>query len=204
MRYGLLGTRALDWATWHISASRAVCRCLEQLSMTASLNAGDPAPDFTRPSASGELVSLRQFQGQSAVVLYFYPRDNTSVCTAEACLFRDSYEAFRSIGAEVIGVSPNSLESHRRFATQNQLPFHLLSDADGSLRALYGVSQLLWVIPNRVTFVIDQQGIVRHIYSAMFQAAKHVAEALRVLSALQTTASGEPSPTASRDPKSDA
>jgi peroxiredoxin Q/BCP len=82
-------------------------------------------------------------------------------------------------------VSPNSLESHRRFADENRLPFHLLSDADGSLRALYGVAQVLWVIPNRVTFVIDKQGVIRHIYSAMFQASKHVEEALRVLAELQ-------------------
>jgi peroxiredoxin Q/BCP len=154
--------------------------------MTANLNVGDLAPDFTRPAAGGEQIMLSQFRGQSAVVLYFYPRDNTSVCTAEACLFRDNYEAFRSAGAEVIGVSPNSLESHRRFASQHRLPFHLLSDADGSLRALFGVTQVLWVIPNRVTFVIDRQGVIRHIYSAMFQAAKHVEEALRVLAELQT------------------
>jgi peroxiredoxin Q/BCP len=157
--------------------------------MMANLSVGDPAPDFTRTAASGEQVSLSQFRGQSAVVLYFYPRDNTSVCTAEACLFRDNYDAFRSARAEVIGVSPNSLESHRRFAEQNRLPFHLLSDADGSLRTLYGVSQILWVIPNRVTFVIDKQGIVRHIYSAMFQASKHVEEALRVLEELQSAGS---------------
>jgi peroxiredoxin Q/BCP len=152
--------------------------------MKAHLSVGDPAPDFTRPAASGEQISLSQFRGQSAVVLYFYPRDNTSVCTAEACLFRDRYEAIRSSGAEVIGVSPNSLESHRRFADENRLPFHLLSDADGSLRALYG-TQILWLIPNRVTFVIDKQGVIRHICSAMFQASKHVEVALRVLAELQ-------------------
>jgi peroxiredoxin Q/BCP len=157
--------------------------------MTANLNVGDAAPDFTRLAAGGEQISLSQFRGRSAVVLYFYPRDNTSVCTAEACLFRDNYESFQSAGAEVIGVSPNSLESHRQFANQNRLPFHLLSDADGSLRALYGVAQILWVIPNRTTFVIDRQGIVRHVYSAMFQAARHVEEALRVLAELQAAGS---------------
>ena len=142
---------------------------------------GDPAPDFTLPSATGEPVSLSQFRGRSEVVLFFYPKDNSPVCTAEACSFRDSYEAFRSAGAEVIGISADSVESHRRFAARNRLPFHLLSDADGSVRARYGVPRTLGVIPGRVTYLIDRQGIVRHIFSSQFQPARHVAEALRVL-----------------------
>ncbi len=160
--------------------------------MTANLRVGDPAPDFTRPAASGELISLSQFRGRRAVVLYFYPRDNTTVCTAQACAFRDRYEVFGEAGAEVIGVSVNSLESHRQFAARNGLPFHLLSDADGSLRALYGVAETLWVIPGRVTFVIDKQGIIRHIFSAMFQASMHVEEALRVLAEVESTGPQDP------------
>jgi peroxiredoxin Q/BCP len=142
---------------------------------------GDPAPDFTLPSASGEPVSLGDFRGGSEVVLFFYSKDNTPVCTAETCSFRDSYEAFREAGAEVIGVSADSVESHRRFAGQHRLPFCLLGDADGSLRARYGVPRTLGLFPGRVTYVIDKQGIVRHIFSSQFQPARHVEEALHVL-----------------------
>jgi peroxiredoxin Q/BCP len=142
---------------------------------------GEPAPDFTLPSATGEPVSLGDFRGKSEVVLFFYPKDNTPVCTAEACSFRDSYEAFREAGAEVIGVSADSVESHRRFAGRHRLPFRLLSDADGALRARYGVPRTLGLFPGRVTYLIDRRGIVRHVFSSQFQPARHVEEALRVL-----------------------
>src|SRR4051794_25890265 len=109
--------------------------------MTTSdgVRVGDPAPDFTLSSATGEPVSLGQFRGRSEVILFFYPKDNTRICTAQACSFRDRYAAFRSAEAVVIGVSADSVESHRRFAGRNRLPFRLLSDADGTLRARYGV-----------------------------------------------------------------
>ena len=165
--------------------------------MAATLSAGDPAPDFTRPTANGEEISLRQFRGRRAVVLYFYPRDNTAVCTAQACAFRDHIEDFRSADAEVIGVSVNSLDSHRQFAARHRLPFHLLSDADGSLRALYGVEDALWVIPARVTFVIDKQGIIRHVFSARFQSSQHVERALAALAAAAPNPQAHPPPRAS-------
>lgn len=151
--------------------------------MTASgrVQVGDPAPEFRLPAADGEMVSLATFRGQSEVVLFFYPRDNTPVCTAEACAFRDSYDAFRAAGAEVIGVSADGDESHRRFAESHGLPFRLLSDADGSLRARYGVPKTLGLFPGRTTFLIDRQGTVRHVFSSQLQPARHVAEALRVL-----------------------
>jgi peroxiredoxin Q/BCP len=142
---------------------------------------GDPAPDFTLPAASGEPIRLSQFRGRSEVVLFFYPKDHSLICTAEACSFRDSYEAFESAGAEVIGISADTIESHRQFAARNRLPFHLLSDSDGAVRAGYGVPRTLGVIAGRVTYLIDRQGIVRHITISQFQAAWHVAEALRVL-----------------------
>jgi peroxiredoxin Q/BCP len=148
------------------------------------LRVGDAAPDFTLPAADGALVSLNGFRGKSEVVLYFYPKDNSPICAAEACSFRDSYEAFREAGAEVIGVSADSAGSHQRFANQHRLPFRLLSDPDGSLRARYGVPRTLGLVPGRVTYVIDREGIVRHIFSSQFQPAKHVDEALRVLKGL--------------------
>ncbi len=146
---------------------------------------GDPAPDFSLPSSSGEIVSLSDFRGRAEVVLYFYPRDHSPACSAEACSFRDSYEAFRDAGAEVIGVSADSPESHHRFAKRLRLPFLLLSDAGGSVGSRYGVSRTFGLIPGRVTFLIDRQGIVRHIFSSQFQPIKHVAETLGVLRKLR-------------------
>lgn len=146
---------------------------------------GDPAPDFTLPSASGDPVSLRDFRGTSEVVLFFYPKDSSLVCTAEACAFRDSHDAFTDLGATVLGISADSSASHRTFATRRRLPYLLLTDSDGSIRALFGVPRTLGLIPGRVTYVIDRHGIVRHIVSSPFQPARHVAEALRALKALR-------------------
>jgi peroxiredoxin Q/BCP len=146
---------------------------------------GDPAPDFSLVSSDGERLSLSQFQGRSEVVLFFYPKDDSPVCTAEACSFRDSYEAFCEAGAAVIGVSADSVELHRRFAARHGLPFPLLADPDGSLRARFGVPRTLGLIPGRVTYLIDRRGIIRHIFASQFQPARHAAEALRVLKQMQ-------------------
>lgn len=151
------------------------------MSVTDRVRVGELAPDFSLASATGEPVRLADFRGKSEVVLFFYPRDNTPFCTAEACAFRDSYEAFRDAGAEVIGVSADTVESHRRFAGRHGLPFRLLSDPDGSLRALYGVPRTLGLFSGRVTYLIDKAGLVRHIFSSQFSPARHVDEALRVL-----------------------
>ena len=138
-----------------------------------AVRVGDVAPDFTLPDAAGVPVSLHDFRGKAAVVLYFYPKDNTPICTAEACSFRDSYEAFRQAGAEVIGVSADSIASHSQFTQNHKLPFRLLSDADHSVQDHYGVPKTLWLLPGRVTYLIDRAGIVRHIFSSQFQAAQH-------------------------------
>jgi peroxiredoxin Q/BCP len=130
-------------------------------------------------------VRLSDYRGKSEVVLFFYPKDNTPGCTAEACTFRDSHEAFREAGAEVIGVSSDSAESHRKFAERFHLPFVLLTDVDGGLRARYGVPRTLGFFPGRVTYLIDRDGIVRHIFSSQMQPKRHVAEALDVLQRLR-------------------
>jgi len=104
------------------------------------VDVGNVAPDFTLTNQDGKSVSLSDFKGKQAVVLYFYPKDNTPGCTAEACSFRDSYEVFQEIGAEVIGVSSDSEGSHQGFAAKHRLPFVLLSDQGGEVRKLYGVS----------------------------------------------------------------
>ena len=147
----------------------------------SGIQVGDAAPDFDLPDASGRRVRLADFKGKRGVVLYFYPKDDTPGCTKEACSFRDSYEEFRDAGAEVIGVSSDSEASHRSFAEKHRLPFVLVADAGGELRRRYGVPSTLGLLPGRVTYVIDREGIVRHVFNSQLQAAKHVDEALAVL-----------------------
>jgi peroxiredoxin Q/BCP len=146
-----------------------------------SLRVGDLAPDFTLQAHTGQRVSLAEFRNRKVVVLYFYPKDESAVCTKEACSFRDVYEDFVEAGAMVIGVSSDSIESHQAFAGEHRLPFVLLADTDGSLRRAYGVQSTLRIVPGRVTYVIDKQGVVRHIFRAQFSAARHAAEALSMV-----------------------
>jgi thioredoxin-dependent peroxiredoxin len=153
--------------------------------MAPGIQVGDKAPDFTLPSQSGEPVRLQDRLGEQVVVLYFYPKDNTRGCTAEACAFRDSYEVFAGAGAAVIGVSSDSVSRHAAFAGQHELPFTLLSDQGGQVRKLYGASAVLGVLPGRVTYVIDRQGTVRHVFSSMTNIGQHVGDALEVVRQLQ-------------------
>jgi len=146
-----------------------------------AVGVGEPAPDFELASSTGETVRLSDFRGKSEVVLFFYPHDHSPACTLEACAFRDSYAAFQKAGAEVIGISADSADSHRRFAARFRLPFRLLSDGDGAVRARYGVPRTLGLLPGRVTYLIDREGVVRHIFSSQFRPMKHVSEALDVL-----------------------
>jgi peroxiredoxin Q/BCP len=148
------------------------------------VNVGDKAPDFTLPSQTGSNVSLSQFFGKKNVVLYFYPKDESPGCTREACAFRDSYELFTDLGAEVIGVSADSIQSHKAFAEHHNLPFTLLSDLNNDARKLYGVASSWGMVPGRETFIIDKKGVVRHVFSSQLQAERHVAEAREVLKKL--------------------
>jgi len=156
------------------------------LRRTRGVGVGSKAPDFTLPSQSGEMVSLRDSLGEKPVVLYFYPRDDTPGCTKEACAFRDSFEEFRRLDAEVIGISSDSVESHRNFAKNHDLPFTLLSDGEGKVRRLYGVPNTLGLFPGRVTYVIDEEGVVRHIFSSQLGMEKHVEEALKALRSIES------------------
>ena len=153
--------------------------------MARGIRAGDKAPDFTLPSQSGEQVRLYDRLGERVVVLYFYPKDNTPGCTAEACAFRDSHEVFTDAGAEVIGVSSDSVAKHTAFADQHELPFTLLSDQGGRVRKSYGVPAVVGLIPGRVTYVIDRQGTVRHVFNSMTNIGRHVSDALEVVRQLQ-------------------
>lgn len=148
-----------------------------------SLTIGDQAPDFLRVDQEGDPVQLSQLRGRK-VVLYFYPKDETPGCTVEACGFRDAYESFVNAGAVIIGVSRDAPSSHRTFADQHRLPFHLLSDESGELRRLYQVRPTLGVLPGRETFVIDREGVVRHVFRSQLHHRKHVKEALAAVQAL--------------------
>ena len=136
------------------------------------------------PTSNGSYVALEDFLGKQNVVVYFYPKDFTRGCTAEACSFRDSYEVFKDLGAEVIGISSDNQTSHRDFAQRHHLPFILLSDVDGEVMKAYGVKKTLGLFAGRVSFVIDKRGIIRLIFSSQTRVTAHVGEALNVLKSL--------------------
>lgn len=152
-----------------------------------AVKVGDLAPDFTLTSQTGESVSLKDFKGKKSVVLYFYPKDDTPGCTVEACAFRDSYQVFKDAGAEVIGISSDNTQSHQQFVKKYDLPFILLSDTGNKVRQLYGVPATLWILPGRVTYIIDQDGVVRHLFDSMLEFQRHVEEALSTLKTISVS-----------------
>jgi peroxiredoxin Q/BCP len=133
-------------------------------------------------------VRLADMVGRRPLVLFFYPKDDTPICTKEACAFRDSYETFSAAGAEVIGISSDSAASHRAFAARHKLPFLLASDADGSLRKAFGVPKTLGLFPGRVTYVVDRDGIIRLVFSAQLASQDHVTKALAAVGAIDGAA----------------
>jgi peroxiredoxin Q/BCP len=150
-----------------------------------SIKTGDQAPEFSLPKQDGTPVQLKELLQKAAVVLYFYPKDDTPGCTKEACSFRDSYEAFKDAGAEVVGISSQSAASHEAFAAKHRLPFTLLADEGGKVRRQYGVPSTLGLLPGRVTYVIDRSGVVRHVFNSQLNATRHVTEALGIVKQLQ-------------------
>jgi peroxiredoxin Q/BCP len=148
----------------------------------ANLRSGDPMPDSTLVGPDGP-TKLRDRIGKPLVV-YFYPKDETYGCTKEACSFRDQYEAFVAAGAEVIGVSRDDAASHAKFREHHRLPFTLLSDPGGAIAASWGVRSVLGILPGRVTFVFDKQGVVRHRFESNVRFGKHVDEALEIVKTL--------------------
>ncbi|MFN3909448.1 MAG: peroxiredoxin [Flavobacterium sp.] len=150
-----------------------------------ALKVGDKVPEFTAKDQHGNLFNSGDVIGKKGVVLYFYPKDDTPGCTAQACSFRDQYEDFLLLNAEVIGVSGDNEKSHQKFAQKYRLPFTLLSDSNKELRKLFGVpTNLLGLLPGRVTYVIDQNGIIRMIFDHMM-AQKHLPKALEQIKLLQ-------------------
>lgn len=154
------------------------------MSASKTLSVGSVAPEFTLTNQHGQSVSLSQFKGNKNVVLFFYPKDETPGCTKEACKFRDEYEVFTDLGAEVIGISSDSSGSHKSFAENHRLPYNLLSDKGGAVRKLYGVPNTFFLLPGRVTFVIDKEGTVRHVFNSQFNSEQHIDQALEALKSL--------------------
>ena len=152
------------------------------------IQVGDHAPEFTWSTRTGEQLCLSDFRNKKVVVLFFYPKDGTAVCTKEACAFRDAYDRFVEAGAVVIGVSGDSAERHSAFAARHNLPFYLVSDAEGSIREAFGVPRTLGLLPGRVTYVIDKEGVVRLVFNTQLTADRHVGEALRVVTGLMQAA----------------
>ncbi len=167
----------LLWMAFELGGSFAASQRMTKLKI------GDKAPDFSATTYEGDRIGLSDFVGKRSVVIFFYPKDGTPVCTQEACAFRDSYEKFVEAGTEVIGVSSDRDEVHRDFAQKHKLSFPLISDPDESLRRAFGVPKTFGLLPGRVTYVIDKQGIIRHIFSAQFASDEHVRQALSAIKA---------------------
>ena len=147
------------------------------------LPVGSSAPDFAATTKAGDPTRLSALHG-APVVVYFYPKDETPGCTAQACAFRDQYQDFVDAGAEVIGVSGDGAGSHASFKEHHRLPFTLLSDPGGAGAKAFGVKKTLGLLAGRVTFVIDRGGVVRLRFDSQLQARRHIAEALTVVKSL--------------------
>jgi len=143
---------------------------------------GTKMPHFELQDQEEKWIHSASLTGKSNLVVYFYPKDDTPGCTAEACSFRDSFEIFQDYECKVIGISADSPESHQQFAEKHKLPFTLLSDPDNKIRNQFGVPRNLFgLLPGRVTYIIDRNGIIRHVFNAQFQATKHIHESLEAL-----------------------
>lgn len=147
---------------------------------------GSVIPQFTLPDQNGNMFDINSVAGKKNLVIYFYPKDDTPGCTREACSFRDKFEVFNEADALIIGISGQSVESHKKFAEKHHLNFTLLSDAGNKVRKQFGVpSDLFGLIPGRVTFVANKTGKVIYIFNSQTQTEKHVDEALRILKNIQ-------------------
>lgn len=145
---------------------------------------GDKAPDFERADHLGRPFHLAAATRHGPVVLFFYPKDGSPLCTAEACAFRDGYHQFEIANVSLVGISGDTPETHAEFARKHNLPFRLLSDADGSLRDLYVVRRTLGIVPGRTTYVIDEHRVIRLVFSSQRHAQRHVDEAIHAVKSL--------------------
>ncbi len=147
------------------------------------LKVGDDAPDFEGLTDENKKVTLKELVSRNNLVLYFYPKDETPGCTAEACSFRDEWDDLIKMDATVVGVSSDSVESHKKFKENRKLPFTLVSDPDKRIRKLYGATGML--IPPRITYVISRERKIVHVYNSQMNAKNHVKEAMEALKTIQ-------------------
>jgi peroxiredoxin Q/BCP len=149
------------------------------------IEVGSKVPEFTLADQNGKMFSISSVLGKKNLVIYFYPKDDSPGCTAEACAFRDQYEVFNEADALIIGISGQSVESHKEFADKYHLSYTLLSDEGNKIRKLFGVpSNFLGMLPGRVTYIADKSGKVIYIFNSQAQAERHVDEALKILKGL--------------------
>jgi peroxiredoxin Q/BCP len=148
--------------------------------MEIKVKVGDAAPDFEGPLADGSRLGLKDFVGKKSVVLYFYPKDDTPGCTKEACSFRDNIQPIRALGAEIVGVSIDGVESHKKFSTKFNLPFPLISDKGKQIAKAYGVLKDTKTSTRRVTFLIDKNGRIAKIFPKV-DATNHTPEVVAAL-----------------------
>lgn len=141
--------------------------------MAKEIGVGDVIPEFTLPNENNEMVTVSK-SDQEKRVIYFYPKDNTKVCTAQACSFRDWQSELNALGYSVIGISSDSPSSHQKFIAKHNLNFTLLSDQGGKVRKQFGAASFVGIIPSRKTFVIDENGTIEFIYNALFESEEHV------------------------------
>ena len=152
--------------------------------MAKQLSKGDQIPEFKLQDQNEQEINITDRIGVP-LVIYFYPKDDTPGCVKEACSFRDQFDVFKDYGAEVIGISGDSPSSHARFAKKYRLNFTLLSDKGGRVQKLFGVPKSLFgLLPGRVTYIVDKEGIIRHTFNSQFNAEKHVDEALKIIKSL--------------------
>ncbi|MBP7407700.1 MAG: peroxiredoxin [Flavobacteriales bacterium] len=150
------------------------------------LDIGEEAPDFELVDQDGATVRLSDLRGKRNAVLFFYPKDNTLVCTLEVCAFRDAHMELLTQEAEVIGISADPVDSHKQVTQRWRLPYQLLTDADGAVRKAYQVGRTLGLFPGRVTYIIDKAGRVRGSINDPLRAKQHVQEAMKALNAQRT------------------
>lgn len=172
--------------SWTRPAKRALLDVLEPRPHGAGvISVGDTAPDFEGVDQNGQRVTLSDLVKDAAIVLYFYPKDFTPVCTAQACLFRDTNAELAAVGVKVVGVSGDDTTSHAKFAAAHRVPYPLLSDPDKRIQKAFGARQLLGLLAKRVTFVIDQKKKVRAVYHHELSAQKHLDAVRKVLGSLK-------------------
>lgn len=150
-----------------------------------SMKIGEIAPSLSLQNQFNETVNLSDYIGKSRLVIFFYPKDNTAGCTKEACAFRDYQKDFKELNCQIIGISSDNAEKHLEFAEKNNLDYPLLADIKQEARKLFGVPKSLFgLIPGRVTYVIDEKGVIIDIFNSQLQFTDHISNAIEAIKKL--------------------